>query len=289
MSKLGIVCEGGGARGSYTAGVLCWFLEHEIPIDYINGISAGAFTASQYVSKQPDRLKSSSTKWVADPRYMGKTAFLREGSVVGINFVFDELRTIEPFDEEAFHANPVQFEFGLFNLETGIVEFFGKDTVRDNYELFKASCKLPILSRLTRSGDNFYFDGGVRNMIPIYRSEEVGNKYNFVILTKPANYVRPPESKAELALVKLLYGRWPKVLENLKRRHIEFKEEIDYIYAGEAKGTTLVLRPSEDLHVGRMCSEVDKLYKMFDLGYNDCETRKEEILALVNRAKEDTE
>lgn len=286
MSKLGMVCEGGGTRGSYTAGVLCWCLDHNIPLDYINGISAGAFTASQYVSKQPERLKSTSTTWLADKRYMGFSAILDEGAFVGINFVFDKLRELEPFDEETFYANPIEFEFGVFNLESGEVEFYDKDSVRNNYELFKASCKLPILSRVAHVDGKHYLDGGVKNMIPIYRAQEAGIPFNFVVLTKPENYVRNPENKWQMRLIKLLYGRkFPKLIENLFRRHIEFKEEVDYIYEGEKNGNTLVLRPSQDLHIGRMTKDVELLNKMFDLGYNDCEMRKEKIMEFVNRAK----
>lgn len=286
MSKLGIVCEGGGTRGSYTAGVLSWFLDNQIPLDYINGISAGAYTASQYVSKQPDRLRSTSTTWLADKHYMGLRAILDEGAIVGINFVFDKLKELEPFDEETFYANPIHFEFGVFNLETGNVEYYGKESLKTNYELFKASCKLPILSRVARIDGKFYLDGGVKDMIPIYHANEIGVKYNFVVLTKPENYVRKPEKKWQMALIRLLYGRkFPKLIENLKRRHIEFKEEVEYIYEGEKNGNTLVLRPSKDLHIGRTTRDVDLLNQMFDLGYEDCEMRKEQIMALVNRAK----
>lgn len=286
MSKLGMVCEGGGTRGSYTAGVLCWCLDHNIPLDYINGISAGAFTASQYVSKQPERLKSTSTTWLADKRYMGFSAILDEGAFVGINFVFDKLRELEPFDEDTFYANPIEFEFGVFNLESGEVEFYDKESVKNNYELFKASCKLPILSRVAHVDGKHYLDGGVKNMIPIYRAQEAGVSFNFVVLTKPENYVRNPENKWQMRLIKLLYGRkFPKLIENLLRRHIEFKEEVDYIYEGEKNGNTLVLRPSLDLHIGRMTKDVELLNKMFDLGYHDCEMRESKIMEFVNRAK----
>lgn len=287
MKKIGMVCEGGGTRGAYTAGVLSWFLDHNIPLDYINGISAGAFTAAQYVSKQKERLRSTSTDYLADKRYMGLRAILDEGAFVGINFVFDTLREIEPFDEETFYQNPIDFEFGVFDLVKGQVEFYGKDSVKNNYELFKASCKLPILSRVAKIDGRFYLDGGIQNMIPIYRAEEVGNEFNFVVLTKPENYVRKPENVWQMRLIKLLYGRkFPKLIENLKRRHLEFKEEVDYIYAQEKAGKTLVLRPSKDLHIGRMTKDVPLLNEMYKLGYDDCEMRKDKIMAIINSCKQ---
>ena len=41
--KVGLVLEGGGMRGLYTAGVLDAFLEAEIKVDGVVSVSAGAF------------------------------------------------------------------------------------------------------------------------------------------------------------------------------------------------------------------------------------------------------
>lgn len=41
--KIGLLLEGGGMRGLYTAGVLDIFMEKQIRIDGIIGVSAGAF------------------------------------------------------------------------------------------------------------------------------------------------------------------------------------------------------------------------------------------------------
>ena len=40
--KTGLVLEGGGMRGIYTAGVLDVFLDHDISFDGVIGVSAGA-------------------------------------------------------------------------------------------------------------------------------------------------------------------------------------------------------------------------------------------------------
>ena len=42
MTKTGLVLEGGGMRGIYTAGVLDVFLDHNITVDGVIGVSAGA-------------------------------------------------------------------------------------------------------------------------------------------------------------------------------------------------------------------------------------------------------
>ncbi|MEI3340307.1 MAG: patatin-like phospholipase family protein [Eubacterium sp.] len=44
--KIGLVLEGGGMRGIYTAGVLDVFMDHGIVFDGVIGVSAGAIHGS---------------------------------------------------------------------------------------------------------------------------------------------------------------------------------------------------------------------------------------------------
>ena len=48
----GLVLEGGGMRGVYTAGVLDFFLDKDIEFDNVYGVSAGAANACSYLSIQ---------------------------------------------------------------------------------------------------------------------------------------------------------------------------------------------------------------------------------------------
>lgn len=56
--KVGLVLEGGGMRGLYTAGVLDAFLEAGIKVDGVVSVSAGALFGVNYLSNQPKREKS---------------------------------------------------------------------------------------------------------------------------------------------------------------------------------------------------------------------------------------
>ena len=53
--KIALVLEGGGMRGIFTAGVLDFFLEKNIEVDNLIGVSAGAALGASYVSKQYKR------------------------------------------------------------------------------------------------------------------------------------------------------------------------------------------------------------------------------------------
>ena len=48
IAKTGLVLEGGGMRGVFTAGVLDYFLEQDIQFDTCIGVSAGSCLACSY-------------------------------------------------------------------------------------------------------------------------------------------------------------------------------------------------------------------------------------------------
>ena len=54
--KTGLLLEGRGMRGLYTAGVLDVLMENSIKIDTIIGVSAGALFGMNYKSKQKGRV-----------------------------------------------------------------------------------------------------------------------------------------------------------------------------------------------------------------------------------------
>ena len=52
MRRAGMILEGGGTRGVFTAGVLDYFMEQGLYLPYVIGVSAGACNAVNYVSHQ---------------------------------------------------------------------------------------------------------------------------------------------------------------------------------------------------------------------------------------------
>src|SRR3981189_2943706 len=55
---VGVALEGGGALGLAHIGVLRWFEQHHIPIDYVAGTSMGGLVGGLYATgKSPDELE----------------------------------------------------------------------------------------------------------------------------------------------------------------------------------------------------------------------------------------
>src|SRR5882724_6365944 len=57
--KIGVALEGGGAMGLAHIGVLKWFEEHHIPVDFVAGTSMGGLVGGFYATgMRPDELKT---------------------------------------------------------------------------------------------------------------------------------------------------------------------------------------------------------------------------------------
>jgi hypothetical protein len=77
-AKIGMALEGGGALGLAHIGVLQWFEDHHIPVDYIAGTSMGGLVAGLYATgKTPQQLAElvSAQNW--DIIIRGKNALRR--------------------------------------------------------------------------------------------------------------------------------------------------------------------------------------------------------------------
>lgn len=280
--KVSLVLEGGGLRGAYTAGVLAWFLDNEIPIDYIVGISSGAQYLCNYLIGDSQDLKEVSVKWAGAYFEKGLKPLLKEGNLVGYDRLFDEvLLKIAPLNIEALRNSKIEGEFAVYDLKDCTTHWIKAQDMDDNLRLLKAACTLPVFSKAVPYNDTKLIDGGVTTMIPIFRSLERGNQKHIVISTKPENYVRKQLSIFTRLVLFLFYFKYPQMRKDLKQRAPRYYQEKDKVIELEKEGRALRLNPSYDTGISRFGGDLEKLEELFNLGYQDSENRKEEILAFV--------
>ena len=226
--KTGLVLEGGGLRGIFTAGVLDVFLEKNIEFDSCIGVSAGACHACSYLAKQYKRAFNVSVDYLDDKRYCSFYSLIKTGDLFGVDFVYDEIpNKLNPIDNEAFKKNKTKFQVVITNCETGEAEYpevkdFDKDTI-----YVRASSSLPLLARMVEINGNVYLDGGVSDSIPIRKSIENGNKKNVVILTRDKSYRKKQSALGRITGVK--YKKFPKFVELMNTRYIRYNKELDYV------------------------------------------------------------
>ena len=143
MSKLGLVLEGGGMRGIYTAGVLDFFMEQNLYTDGVIGVSAGACHACSYVSKQIGRAYRTNTAYLKDKRYMSVSSLLKTGDFFGAKFVYEDIpNTLDPYDFDAFNTSHTKLYAVASNLETGKAEYLQCINMKRDVIYVRASASL---------------------------------------------------------------------------------------------------------------------------------------------------
>ena len=90
MKEAGLVLEGGGNRGIFTAGVLDYFMEQNLSLPYVVGVSAGACNAIDYVSNQRERTKLSMLNQKGEDEKKGLRYLLEKRSLIDMDLIFDE-------------------------------------------------------------------------------------------------------------------------------------------------------------------------------------------------------
>ena len=265
--KIGLVLEGGGVRGIYTAGVLDVFMEHGISFDGVIGVSAGAIHGCSYLSNQKGRSIRYYKKYCADPRFMGWRSLITTGDIVGAEFCYHELPdTLDIYDHAAFESCNVPFYVTCSNVETGKAEYIPVTDMRGQIEYLRASASLPYFSRIVNIDGKQYLDGGCTDSIPVRAFQKMGYKRNVVILTRDMEYRKKPEAAW---LAKLMYGKYPLFAKALLKRHLVYNRTVEQILKLEQEGRIFVIRPEQPLNIGRLEKNPENVQRVYDIGYVD--------------------
>lgn len=285
--KVGLVLEGGGMRGLYTAGVLEYFAEKELYFPYQIGVSAGACMAVSYLSRQKGRNRKVNIDFAGDPRYLSWGKFLRHRQeLFGMDFIFDEIpRSLVPFDFQAFHAAPEELVVGTTDLETGNPLYYKKN---DGYPdealmtLLRASSSLPFFAPIVEFGGRKLMDGGIADPIPIRKAESDGNERTVLILTRNQGY-RKKKSRLRW-LLERKFSVYPGFMEVMLNRHETYNETIDYIEQQERSGSAFVIRPQEPITVGRTEQNKQNLENLYLQGYKDAERIYPKLMDWISKS-----
>ena len=162
------------------------------------------------------------------------------------------------------------------------LQYKNKYELDEHADILKASCTLPITGKMTKVDGNLYLDGGIDTMVSTARAKAKGYDKMLVIVTKDKNYVRKPNGFFVNILLRLLYGKYTKMLETLDHRTEAYYRQMDSVYELEKEGKGLLIRPSRDCGVKRFSGTIEQLDAMFNLGWQDMEDRKEDIIKFLS-------
>ena len=190
--KIGVALEGGGALGLAHIGVLQWFEDHHIPVDYLAGTSMGGLVGGLYATgKSPEELKKlvEAQNWDViiggatpfedlsyrrkeDGRaYPNKIVFgLKNGFSLpaGLNAghqitLMIDRETVSYANLKSFDDLPIPFRCVATDLVSGKEEIFHDGSLP---LALRATMSIPGLFSPVRNGDKVYVDGGLLGNLP---------------------------------------------------------------------------------------------------------------------------
>ncbi|MFV0255397.1 MAG: patatin family protein [Erysipelotrichaceae bacterium] len=278
--KTGLVLEGGGMRGAYTAGCLKWFLENNIEFDYKCAISAAALLLVYFETKDVVALEKL-TEQLPKKINVGIRPLLREGQFVGYQrMIYHICKELLPLDfNKLAQGKPI--EIGVYNADQDKLIWLKNQEI--NYPFLHASNMLPVTGRAVRINKERYFDGGIKSMFPVFRSVENDCQRTIFITTKPSSYTRKQNSKKLQFIMGILYRRYPKMLKAINDRVKVYHDEINEINNIVDRGEGLIIRPTKEVNVERLAASAESIAELFKLGYQDCEKQKVKILEMVGK------
>ena len=282
MDKIGLILEGGGMRGIYTAGVLDFFLEKNIEVDLVIGVSAGGCHAASYLSKQHKRAFHTNVDYLHDKNYLSFSNFIKTGSIFGMDMMFNKIpNELYPYDHDTFEKSRSEFVVVATNCETGGAEYFTLKDLRKEILYLQASCSIPMFSNIVEIDGYKLVDGGVADSIPIDYAIIQGCTKNIVVLTRDHSYRKNKVNSMVYSFVKRKYKGYPNLVKSIENRDINYNESLDLVKKLEENNNALVIRPRSVVKVSQVEKNVDKLFDLYLRGYNDAKESYDKIMNFI--------
>lgn len=280
MADIGLILEGGGMRGAFTAGVLDFFMDKGIWIGDVYGVSAGAAQACNYLSGQKGRGLRLWTDYVHDKRYCSLYSLITTGDLFGADFSYNLIPNhYDIYDYDEFLKRDCRFFCVVMDIESGKPDYLQLRDMRTELQMVRASCALPLVSNIVEIGGRKYLDGGLVDSVPLKKSVSDGHTKNVVVLTQDAGYRKSP-NKA-LGAIRLKYRKYPEVARAAKVRHEMYNDTMELLEEEERAGRAFVIRPDVRPDIGRIERNVAKLKALHAEGYAVAEREYERLIAFL--------
>lgn len=271
VHDVALIFEGGGMRASFTSAVVSTLITEGIFFDWVGGISAGSSCTANYLSRDPERARTSFVDLAADPQFGNWVTWLQGKGRFNAKYIYEETGApgqAIPYDWETFRANPADFGIGAFDANTGATRYFGRDDITKLHDLMirvRASSSLPILMPAVDLDGHRYVDGalGLTGGFAIDAARAAGYTKFFVVMTRGRDYIKPPSRMP--SFYRAAFRNYPAVIDAVLKRPRRYNEMRAELFELERAGDAYLFCP-EGLTVSNSETDVRKLARMYDLG-----------------------
>lgn len=276
MSKVGLVFEGGGLRGIFSAGVNDCLLDKNINVDYVVGVSAGSCNLYQYIGKNRGYIKRCLIQKNKFNSFYGVPQMISSHKYVDLDKIFDEYAEQYGFSYDEFIKNQIDWEVVVSNIETGQAEYMHTKDVERSKIIGKASCSMPGFTSPVKIDESLYLDGGICDSIPVQRALDKGCDKLIIVLTRKKGNFSVMKEPTKI-LFRRMYSDYPNFIDAVMKRNDLYKNQVALAEKLEAEGKAIIIRPSMQ-EVGRLESDEDELNLSYFHGY----TKTKEYLDKIN-------
>ena len=244
-------------------------------------MSAGALSGLNYKSRQIGRPNRVNLAFCNDPRYMGAKSLATSGSIVGYDFLLNDVQDrIDPFDNEAFGANPMRLFATATDIVFGTAAYLEIENAVLDIDRLRATTSLPLVTPPVEIDGHRYLDGGVADSVPVeHVLDEAGYGRALVVLTQDRTYKKGPYEF--MAVARARYAEYPYLLEALESRHERYNAQRKHVWEYERQGRALVLAPDHPVEVAHVEHDTEKLLELYIEGRRTALSRLEEIREFV--------
>ncbi|QKJ85731.1 patatin family protein [Paramixta manurensis] len=195
--KIALVCEGGGQRGIFTAGVLDEFQRAQFnPFHLMFGTSAGAQNLSAYVCGQMGYARRVITRYTTNKLFFDPLRFVRGGHLIDLDWLIEITSQEFPLSiakAETLFAAGKEFYMCACRSDDYTPGYFAP-TADTWLNIIKASSAIPGFYRPGVELDGIgYLDGGISDAIPVREAARRGADTIVVIRTVPSQMYYTPQ------------------------------------------------------------------------------------------------
>ncbi|OUP10922.1 patatin family protein [Collinsella sp. An2] len=282
--KVALILEGGSFRCQFSAGVTDVMLEHGLNFDACYGVSAGALTGLSFKSRQIGRVNRVNLTFCGDSRYMGAEAVATSGSLVGYDFMLNDVQDrLDPFDNDTFTANPLRLFATATDIVFGTPDYLEVKNATLDIDAVRASTSMPLVTPPVEIDGHFYLDGGVADSVPVeHVLEDEGYGRAIVVLTQDRSYQKGPYELMGAARAR--YAKYPYLLDALESRHERYNEQREHIWEYERAGRIMVIAPPRPVEVGHMERDREKLLALYIQGRQEMVRALDGVRAFAAKA-----
>lgn len=268
MYESSLVLEGGATRGIFTSGVLDYFMEQNLKLSDIVGVSAGSFNAVNYVSWQRDRTRKCLLRGYTIDHCVSLKDFLLKKQLVDMEQSFDNYaKDVYPFDYDEYFSSDMKAELVATNCLSGKAEYLVPKTKEDVMLYSRASCSMPMLVHMVEIDKVPYLDGGISNAIPLEHALSKELRKNVFILTRPKGFRKPMPGIGTLRVQHMIYEDYPELFYKLRTAPKRYNLILDFLEKLEDEGRIFVIRP-EEKPISHFENNPDKINSFYQHGYD---------------------